>query len=110
MLAAEALRLAAVEALCPYAAIQADDGYPTLARHRVYDSRAATLHDLDTAAPYTPVLGLYTPSANSRLRGAASAAWDREATAMLDIIGELAVKAVETFHDPPSRATCGMKR
>jgi hypothetical protein len=95
MLAAEALRLAAVEALCPTAAIAADNGYPTLARHRVFDSRAAALADLDAYRDYTPVLALYTPAAHSRARGPAADAGDRDATAMLDIIGELAVKAVD---------------
>jgi hypothetical protein len=91
MLSAEALRLAAVEALRPHAAVIADAGYPTLARHRVFDSRPVALEDLDRARDYTPVLALYTPESGAKLRGDASDASDTDADAMLDIDGELAV-------------------
>jgi hypothetical protein len=91
MLAAEALRLAAVETLCPHAALVADANYPTLARHRVIDSRAVAVEDLDRSQSYTPVLALYTPDSGSRLRGPLTDASDTEADATLDIIGELAV-------------------
>jgi hypothetical protein len=95
MLAAEALRLAAVEVLCPFAAIQANSGYPTLARNRVFDSRAVNVHDLDREADYTPVLMLYTAESGSKLRGELSDATDTKADAVLDVIGELAVSAIE---------------
>lgn len=96
MLAAEALRLAAVETLCPYTAIVADAGYPTLARHRVIDSRAVAVEDLDRNQAYTPVLALYTPDSGSKLRGLLADASDTEADATLDIIGELAVSDHDT--------------
>lgn len=93
MLAAEALRLAAIEVLCPTAAVLAGEGFPTLAGSRVFDSRAAALEDLDRHAPndYTPVLSLYTPENGFALRANAAAADDTVADAVLDIVAELAV-------------------
>lgn len=95
MLAAEALRLAAIEVLCPTAAAIAGEGFPTLAGARVFDSRAAALEDLDRNAPegYTPVLALYTPESGVSLRSSMAAADDTVADAMLDIVAELAVAA-----------------
>ncbi|NTI92277.1 hypothetical protein G6L78_01395 [Agrobacterium rhizogenes] len=91
MLAAEAIRLAAVEVLCPTSAIIANDGFPTLAGVHVFDSRAVTLQDLDPAKAYTPVLSLRTSEAGVKLRGPHSAANDTDADAVLDVIAELAV-------------------
>ncbi|MBX5112691.1 hypothetical protein [Rhizobium lentis] len=93
MLSAEALRLAAVEVLCPTAAILAGEGYPTLAGRLVYDSRAVAIEDLDRKAPYTPTLSLHTPEAGVSLRGPMAAADDTEADAVLDIVAQLAVVA-----------------
>jgi hypothetical protein len=95
MLSSEALRLTAVEALCPTAAAMSGEGFPTLAKARVFDSRAAALEDLDRDAPegYTPVLSLYTPEAGFSLRGPAAAVDDTIADAALDIVAELAVAA-----------------
>lgn len=95
MLAAEALRLAAIEVLCPTSAIAADSGYPTLAGINVLDSRAASLSNLDENKSFTPILSLYTSESRVELMGDASAAVDTEATCMLDIVAELAV----TSHD-----------
>lgn len=94
MLAAEALRLAAIEVLCPTAA-QPDGPFPTLAGRLVYDSRAMPLEDLRQDAPYTPVLSLYTPESGVKLRGPHASAWDTEADAWLDIVAQLAVKSTE---------------
>lgn len=109
MLAAEALRLAAIEVLLPTAAALAGGPYPTLAGARVYDSRAVALEDLDQSAPYTPVLSLYTPESGVKLRGPHAAADDTDADAMLDIIAELSTNATEdgmTFVDAmPSDGT-----
>lgn len=93
MLAAEALRLAAIEVLCPTEAAIAGSGFPTLAKARVFDSRAAAIEDLDRDAPsgYTPVLSLYTPESGAALRSSMSSADDAVADAMLDIVAELAV-------------------
>lgn len=95
MLAAEALRLAAIEVLCPTAAAIAGEGFPTLAGSRVFDSRAAALEDLDRKAPegYTPVLALYTPESGVALRSSMASADDTVADAILDIVAELAVAA-----------------
>ena len=95
MLAAAALRLAAIEALCPYSAVSGDDGvtgavrYPTLARNRVYDTRAPGLQDLDRGEPYTPCLSLYSAEAGQQLRGPATDAEDIEADCVLDLVAEL---------------------
>lgn len=96
MLAAEALRLAAFEALCPYAALQSGSGFPTLAEHRVLDSSAVALEHLDRKREYTPVLSLYTPDSGAKLRGELTDASDTEADATLDVIGELAVSDKDT--------------
>lgn len=101
MLAAAALRLAAIEALCPHAVVSADTGlpdhvgYPTLARNRVFDSRAAGLQDLDRNKNFTPVLALYSPENGRQLRGPLTDASDVECDAMLDIVAELAVHDVD---------------
>jgi len=92
MLAAEALRLAAIEILLP-TAVQGIGPYPTLAGERVFDSRAVALEDLDQSGPYTPVLSLYTPESGAKLRGPHAAAWDTEADATLEIVAELATRA-----------------
>ena len=93
MLAAEALRLAAMEVLRPHAAVVADSDYPTLALHLVLDSRAVSLQDLDRSKSYTPALALYTAESGVQLRGPLSDADDLVADAVLDIIAELAVVA-----------------
>lgn len=93
MLAAEAMRLAAVEVLCPTAATRGEAAYPTLAGKRVYDSRAVPLEDLDGDAPFTPVIALYTTESGVSLRGPMAAADDTEADAVLDIVAELAVSS-----------------
>ncbi len=98
MLSAEALRLIAIEVLCPTAS-QPNGPFPTLAGQLVYDSRSAPLEDLRQDAPYTPVLSLYTPESGVKLRGDHAAAWDTEADAWLDIVAELAVKASENGVD-----------
>ncbi|AID18324.1 hypothetical protein PPF1_11 [Rhizobium phage vB_RleM_PPF1] len=91
MLSAEAVRLAAIEILCPTAAAIAGSGFPTLAGRAVFDSRAAPVEDLDRKAPYTPVLSLYTPQSGFELRAEAASADDTVAYAVLDVIAELAV-------------------
>ncbi|HXV31862.1 MAG TPA: hypothetical protein VD840_16170 [Sinorhizobium sp.] len=93
MLAAEAVRLAAIEILCPTAAVEAETGFPTLAGYRVYDSREVALQDLDREKAYTPVLALHTVESGVALRGEASPAGDVAADAVMDVIAELAVVA-----------------
>ncbi|MBY5804086.1 hypothetical protein HFN52_10800 [Rhizobium leguminosarum] len=91
MLSAEALRLAAIEILCPTTAAIAGSGFPTLAGRAVFDSRAAPVEDLNRKAPYTPVLSLYTPESGFALRAEAASADDTVADAVLDVVAELAV-------------------
>lgn len=107
MLAAEALRLAAVEVLCPTAALLAGGPFPTLAGRRVFDSRAAEIDDLDETLAYTPVLALYSRSARMASRGDAADGDDHECQAVLEIVGELAVAAGEGGDPPFADALAG---
>lgn len=52
MLSAAAMRLAAIEVLCPTASITADAGFPTLAGRTVLDSRAVAIDDIDRTLRY----------------------------------------------------------
>ncbi|WP_299864403.1 hypothetical protein [uncultured Hoeflea sp.] len=93
-LTAEAVRLAAVEVLRPTGAT---DQFPTLARGMVFDSRPASVTDLDDLLsgdlPYLPVLSLYTEDSTVETRGAAAGACDNSCQMTLEIVGELAVIA-----------------
>jgi hypothetical protein len=93
MLSADAMRLAAIEVLTPYPALQAGSGFPTLAGRMVFDSRAATVGELDGDKAYTPALSLYTGTAKAVLRSDAAEIDDTESEAVLEIIAELAVAA-----------------
>lgn len=101
MLSAEAVRLVAVETLCPTAAIVAGTGFPTLAGKRVFDSRPATLSEIDREAEYTPVVSLYTRRSSSSLRGALTDNTDTMTTTVLDIVAELAVVTRDTEAGQP---------
>ncbi|WP_323011116.1 hypothetical protein [Paracoccus sp. (in: a-proteobacteria)] len=90
MLAAAALRLAAIEALCPTAAVLSGTGFPTLAEHRVYDSVSISPDDLQSDAPYTPAISLYTEDTVVRRRGATATSAIGFASADLIIVAELA--------------------
>ncbi|MBY5709716.1 hypothetical protein [Rhizobium leguminosarum] len=112
MLAAEALRLAAIEVLRPTAAVEAGTGFPTIAGVNVLDSREIAIEDIDTNKPYTPVLSLFTKESGAVLRGPMAAADDSEADAVIDIVAELAVvdrvddnefSAVMAATDPEAR-------
>ena len=91
MLSAEAVRLAAIEVLRPTTAVEAGSGFPTLAGLMVLDTRDIALEELDPEAAYTPVLALYTMASDAALRGEMAAAGDTAATAVLEIVAELAV-------------------
>lgn len=91
MLAAEALRLAAIEVLRPTAAVEAGTGFPTLAGLNVLDSREVAVEDIDRSKPYTPILVLHTTEAGLALRGPLASAGDVNADAVLDVVAELAV-------------------
>lgn len=94
MLAAEAMRLAAVEALCPTASKASDSGWPTLARHRVYDSTGILPDDLD-ATNYRPCLSLYTDEVRVERRGESAPSTVGSATAVLVVSAELAISTVD---------------
>ncbi|WP_176083123.1 hypothetical protein [Martelella sp. HB161492] len=93
MLAAEAMRLAAMEALNPTAANAGTIAFPTLAGKFVYDSRSIALEDLDRTRDYTPTLALFTSESHASSMGEAAAMGDTSARATLEIVAELAVVA-----------------
>jgi len=90
MLFSTALRMAAIECLCPTAAIAAGTGFPTLAGSAVLDSQRPEMGDLDRSRKYTPVISIYSGEATSMLRGDLAASNDRAATATLEFVAELA--------------------
>jgi hypothetical protein len=90
MLFSTALRLAAIECLCPTAAIAGQAAFPTLAGGTVFDSKRPEIGDLDKSKKYTPVVSIYSGEATSILRGEAAASNDRAATATLEFVAELA--------------------
>ncbi|NTF32308.1 hypothetical protein [Rhizobium skierniewicense] len=92
MLSAEAVRLLTVELLHPTGTPR-DGTFPTLAGPRVFDSRSATLTELDKERSYTPILAVYTQKSSSEISGAASGFSDTETSVDLVIIAELAVVA-----------------
>lgn len=96
MLAAEAVRLVAMELLLPTAAQIGGGPYPTLAGARVLDSRAPSISDIDGEADYTPVLSLYTPESGVALRGPLTDAGDTDADAVLDVVSELCIVSRDT--------------
>ena len=91
MLAAEAMRLAAIEVLCPTGSKATDLDWPTIARHRVYDSAGVIPEDLDQGAPFTPCLSVYTDEVKVARRGDVSNSTTGFPTAVLVVIAELAV-------------------
>lgn len=95
MLSAEAARLAALEVLCPMAAIGGSTPYPTLAADKIFDSRLVGIDDLDREAKFTPCLALFIAEANSTLRGDIAAFDDGDAQCTLEIIAELAVASTD---------------
>ena len=95
MLSAEAARLAAIEVLCPTAALRGDEDFPTLAGARVLDSRLPGIDDLDREARFTPVLVLFSTDSTVQPRGAAADMADTDSRAVLEIVAELAVAATD---------------
>lgn len=99
MLAAEALRLAAVEALCPTAALEADDGYPTLAGRNVFDSRQITVDEVDREAAWTPALSVFTEDVEIVRRG--NAAPSTNGSASVDLIVTVELCRCSADENPP---------
>jgi hypothetical protein len=100
MLSAEAARLAALEVLCPKAALDADSGYPTLAGPRVFDSRLVGIDDLEPDAKFTPCLALFTTDASAAPRGEAAAVDDAETLGTIEIVAELAIAGTDDDGTP----------
>lgn len=100
MLAAEAVRLLTVELLRP-TGIPEGGNFPTLAGHRVYDSRSATLTELDAERDYTPVLGVYTHESTVEAAGPASGFSDTEASVILYVVAELATSTSDGSGSSP---------
>lgn len=100
MLAAEAVRLVAMEILCPTSAQEAGTGFPTAAGARVFDSRAPSLTEIDREAEYTPVIALYTRRSSTGLRGPMTEVRDTLTTTVLDVVAELAVVATDPAPGP----------
>lgn len=90
MLAAEAMRLAAIEALAPTASKVSGTDWPTLAAHRVYDSTGILAEDLLDGEPYTPCLSAYTDEVRIERRGETATSMIGFPTAVLVINAELA--------------------
>lgn len=101
-IAAEVLRLTAVEALAPTASLVADNPvFPTLAGRKIFDSRAITLGELDREAAFTPCLSLYTRSSGSKRRGNGQGSVDRNASTVLEVVAELAIGATDEASSEP---------
>ncbi|MER9875576.1 hypothetical protein [Mesorhizobium sp. M0195] len=106
-IAAEIARLAAVESLCPTAALLAETALPTLARHRVFDSRRPAIDELDAGEEYTPVLSLFTRKSEFPRRGQGQGSVARNGRTMLEVVAELCVSAHDEDGSPYTDAMVG---
>lgn len=95
MLIAEAVRLAAIEVLCPTNSIENDLEFPTLAGINVLDSKEIEISQLGEDLPFTPVLALYTSMSQSENRSGDAGGIEFENTCVLEVVGELAVVATD---------------
>lgn len=94
-IAAEMLRLTAIESLSPLQAITAGSGFPTLAKGRVYDSRRPPISDMDRDRDFTPVLALFTRKSEAARRGIGQGSVSRNGRTILEVVAELAVAATD---------------
>ncbi|QKV20245.1 hypothetical protein [Oricola thermophila] len=99
MLSAECARLAALEVLCPTAALEGNEDFPTLAGDRILDTRLAVIDDLDPEQKFTPVVSLFTADASAQLRGDIAASDDVDLVSTLEVVAELAVAATDENGD-----------
>ena len=99
MLMAEAVRLAAIEILCPTAALLTEANYPTLAGSRVLDSRELKVNELEDHAPFTPVLALFSSTGRQENRGGVAGGLEYDSQCVLEVVGELAI--AQTDPDDP---------
>ena len=92
MLAAEAMRLAAYEALVPSdRLLQETPVWPTMAGDHVFDSQAIRFEDLADGVAFTPSIALYTDDSRSVRRGEGASSTIGFATATLTVVCELSV-------------------
>lgn len=92
MLSVSAMRLAAVEVLCPTAALAGTVPFPTMAGANVFDSRAVALDDLDPDATWTPSLSVYSEGVTAEIEGDIAPSTHARVMADLVIEAELAVR------------------
>lgn len=92
MLSVAAMRLAAVEALCPTGSLISGTGFPTLAGARVFDSRTVALDDLAEDSPWTPSLSIYSEGVNAEPYGDIAPSTHGRVMADLVIVAELSVR------------------
>ena len=87
-----ALRLAAIETLCPTEALLADAGYPIIAGRNVFDSRMTAIDDLvaEDERP-APAIGVYTEQVTGQRRGEAAPMTPKWMTVDLVLEQELAI-------------------
>lgn len=115
MLAADAMRLAAIEALCPTTALKGETPFPTLAGRHVFDSRATALDDLETDQTFTPTLAVYSEAVEVDSFGPGSPSTHGVASADLVVVTEIAVQATDSegayvdaaTTDPAGKLTLG---
>ncbi|MCA0275866.1 MAG: hypothetical protein LCH86_07680 [Proteobacteria bacterium] len=94
-LSAEAARLAAIECLAPTAALAGTASFPTLAGKRILDSRAVAVSDLIEGEKFTPVVSIYTRSADLRRRGETADYGAFEVQTVIEFVAELAIGAAD---------------
>lgn len=104
MIAIDAVRLAIVEILRPSAQVAKLEAaeaatFPTIAAHRVYDSRSIQLQDLDPNAAMTPTVAVYTDRGRWTRNGEGASYDDAVVTTAIDIVSELAVRAADEDGD-----------
>lgn len=116
MLSAEAMRLAAVEALAPTSAILAGGPFPTMAAEKVFDSQGIRFEDLADGVDFTPSIALYTDDSRVTRSGDGASSVTGFASATLTVVCELSVGITEegdpyadamASNDPLARLTLG---
>lgn len=93
LLGATAVRLGAVEALCPTVAVHGgtDAVFPTLAGRHVYDSRSIPIDQIKKSRAPVPTIGVYTETVRGAVRGDAQGSAPSNCTVDLLIEAEIVV-------------------
>ncbi|WP_128292002.1 hypothetical protein [Afifella aestuarii] len=98
-LSVTALRLAAIEALAPTAAIAAGSGFPTIAGSHVYDTRSVPVDALAPDAPPALTIGVYAEETEGVRRGDGSASHNEFLS--VDLTFELELAVIDSFDGEP---------